>query len=160
MYYLIDIAPGTAYNDGPRPSGAGRVGRGGEWRFIVGDNYPVDSSNLSKRGTRGILSTGAGAGILILNGILHFPVIGAVIGGVLVVLGISGIFSKTRTDKVAGTVALVIGAAGLTSVLGAIPIIGSLARFSSTVLGVGAIGLIGYGIYNIVKFVRGLRHRG
>jgi hypothetical protein len=125
----------------------------------VGDNYPVDSSDLSKRGTRGILSTGAGAGILILNTILHFPVIGAVIGGVLVVLGLSGIFSKTKTDKVAGTVALVVGAAGLASVLGAVPIIGGLARFSSMVLGAGAVGLIGYGIYNIVKFVRGLRHR-
>jgi hypothetical protein len=125
----------------------------------MSDNYPVDSKDLSKRGTRGIISTGAGVGLIIVNSILHFPLVGAVIGGALILLGLTGLFGKTKTDKLAGTVAVVVGAAGLSTVFRSIPILGAIAGFSSFVVGAGAVALLGYGAWNIFKFVKGLRSR-
>jgi hypothetical protein len=123
------------------------------------DNYPVDSRDLSKRGTRGIMSTGAGIGLLIVNSIIHFPLVGAIIGGGLVVLGLTGLFGRTKTDKLAGTAAVVVGIAGLSTVFRHIPILGAIAGFSSWIVGAGAVALLGYGIWNIYKFVKGLRNR-
>jgi uncharacterized membrane protein len=40
-----------------------------------------------------------------------------------------------------------------------IPILGAIAGFSSWIVGSGAVALLGYGIWNIYKFVKGLRNR-
>ena len=123
------------------------------------DNYPVDSSDLSKRGTRGVVSAGVGIGLIVVNSILHFPVVGAIIGGGLAILGLTGLLSRTKTDKVAGAVALAVGVAGLSTVFRHVPILGAIAGFSSFIVGAGAIGLLIYGGFNIFKFIKGLRNR-
>ncbi len=125
----------------------------------MSDNYPVDSKDLSKRGTRGVISAGAGVGLIIVNSILHFPLLGGVISGALVLVGLAGLFGRSKTDKVAGGVALLAGAAGLSTVLRSVPILGAIAGFSSFVIGAGAVALLGYGAWNIFKFVKGLRNR-
>jgi hypothetical protein len=126
---------------------------------MMSDNYPVDSKDLSKRGTRGVISAGAGVGLIIVNSILHFPLLGGVISGALVLVGLAGLFGRSKTDKVAGGVALLAGAAGLSTVLRSVPILGAIAGFSSFVIGAGAVALLGYGAWNIFKFVKGLRNR-
>jgi hypothetical protein len=125
----------------------------------MSDNYPVDSRDLSKRGTRGIISAGAGVGLIIVNSILHFPLLGGVISGALILVGLAGLFGRSKTDKLAGGVALVAGAAGLSTVLRHVPILGAIAGFSSFVIGAGAVALLGYGAWNIFKFIKGLRNR-
>ena len=125
----------------------------------MGDNYPVDSRDLSKRGTRGVISAGAGVGLILVNSILHFPLLGGVISGALVLVGLAGLFGRSKTDKLAGGVALVAGAAGLSTVLRSVPILGAIAGFSSFVIGAGAVALLGYGSWNIFKFIKGLRNR-
>jgi hypothetical protein len=126
---------------------------------MMGDNYPVDSRDLSKRGTRGVISAGAGVGLILVNSILHFPLLGGVISGALVLVGLAGLFGRSKTDKLAGGVALVAGAAGLSTVLRSVPILGAIAGFSSFVIGAGAVALLGYGAWNIFKFIKGLRNR-
>ena len=117
----------------------------------MSDNYPVDSKDLSKRGTRGVISAGAGVGLIIVNSILHFPLLGGVISGALVLVGLAGLFGRSKTDKVAGGVALLAGAAGLSTVLRSVPILGAIAGFSSFVIGAGAVALLGYGAWNIFE---------
>jgi len=96
---------------------------------------------------------------MVVNSVLHFPLIGGLISGGLLLVGIAGLFGRSKTDKLAGGGALLIGAAGLSSVLKSVPILGALAGFSSFVMGAGAVALLGYGAYNIYKFVKGLRSR-
>jgi hypothetical protein len=114
-------------------------------------NYPVDSNDLRGRGTKGVMSTIGGLGLLGVNFLLSIPVIGWVVGGGLVFLGVSSLFGKSRTDRTSGGIMLVAGAAGLASIF--------LHRFTGFILGAGGLALIGYGAYNIYKFVKGLRDR-
>jgi hypothetical protein len=125
----------------------------------MSDLYPVDSTELRQRGTRGIMSAAGGIGLLIVNSLLHLPLIGGIISGGLVIVGLSALFSKSKTDKIAGGVALIAGAAGLSTVLKSIPVLGAIAGFSSFVIGAGAVALLGIGGWNIFKFVKGLKSR-
>ncbi len=117
----------------------------------MSDNYPVESGDLSARGTRGVMSAGAGLGLMGFNMLLGIPVLGWIISGGLVLLGASGIFGKTKTDKVSGTIALVAGGAGVASLL--------LPGMTHFLLGAGGLGLLAYGGYNIFKFASGIRKR-
>jgi hypothetical protein len=115
------------------------------------DNYPVDSSDLRSRGTRGVMSAVAGVGLLGVNALMHIPVVGWILGGALILVGISGIFGKSKTDKTSGGLMMAAGAAGLAAIL--------LPKLTGFLLGAGAIALLGYGAFNIYKFIKGLRNR-
>jgi len=117
----------------------------------MGDNYPADTAEVRKTGMRGVISTGAGLAMLTVNSLLHLPVVGWVISGGLVALGIIGFLGKERTDKTTGLVLMGAGAFGLASIL--------LKGLTGFILGVGGLGLIGFGIFNLVKFVKGLKSR-
>ena len=52
------------------------------------DNYPVDSTELRGRGTKGVMSAVAGLGLLGVNALIHIPIVGWILGGILVVVGI------------------------------------------------------------------------
>jgi hypothetical protein len=117
----------------------------------MSDNYPVDSSDLRARGTKGVMSAVGGLGLLGVSALISIPIVGWVICGALVFFGISGLFGKTRTDKTSGSLMMAAGAAGLAGIL--------LPHFTRGLLGLGAVALIGYGAYNIYKFVKGLRSR-
>ncbi len=105
----------------------------------------------SEQGTRGIISAGAGIGLLGLNALISIPVLGWVIGGGLALLGIMGIGGGTKTDRTYGTVALVAGAATILSQLHIGPL-----HFA---LGAGGLGLLAYGAFNLLKFFRNIRHK-
>jgi hypothetical protein len=115
------------------------------------DSYPVDSSDLRSRGTKGVLSAVGGLGLLGVSALISIPVIGWVVCGALALFGVTGLFGKKSGDKATGTIMLVAGAAGLAGIL--------LPHLTRGLLGAGAFALLAYGAWNIYKFVRGLRDR-
>jgi hypothetical protein len=114
-------------------------------------NYPVDSTDLRARGTKGVMSAVGGLGLLGVNALIHIPVVGWILGGALVVLGIGGVLGKNKSDRTSRSIMMAAGAAGLAAIL--------LPKLAGFLLGAGGLALIGYGAYNIFKFVRGLRDR-
>ncbi|MFH2116120.1 MAG: hypothetical protein ABIJ86_16595 [Spirochaetota bacterium] len=117
----------------------------------MGDYYPADAGEVRKHGMRGVISTGAGVAMLLFNTLLHLPVVGWILGGGMIALGIMGLAGKARTDKTTGMILLGAGALGLGSFL--------LKGLTSFFLGLAGIGLIGFGAFNLIKFVRGLKSR-
>lgn len=117
----------------------------------MGDYYPVDANEVRKNGMRGVISTGAGIGLVLFNSLLHLPVVGWVIGGALVALGVMGLVGKNRTDRTTGTILLAAGALGLSSFL--------FKGLTSFLLGTSGLGLLVFGIFNLFKFARGLKSR-
>lgn len=115
------------------------------------DTSLTNVENVRKAGMRGVVSTGAGIGLMLFNTLLHVPVVGYVLGGALVVLGVMGLIGKNRTDKSTGAVLIGAGVLGLASFF--------LKGVTGYLLGAGGLGLIGYGIFNLVKFARGLKSR-
>ena len=75
-------------------------------------------SNLPLRWGAGVWVFASGmavlgsAWLLGVNALLSIPVVGWVIGGGLVLLGISGLFGKSKTDKVTGGLMMAAGGAG------------------------------------------------
>ncbi len=117
----------------------------------MNDYHPVDADEVRKNGMRGVIATGGGIGLILFNSLLHLPVVGWVLGGALVVLGVMGLVGRNRTDKTSGAVLLGAGVLGLASFL--------LKGFTGFILGIGSLGLVGYGVYNLIKFARGLKSR-
>ncbi len=115
------------------------------------DNYPVDSTDLRGRGTKGVMSAVGGLGLMGVSALISIPVVGWVLCGALVFLGLGGLFGKSKTDKTSGTVMIAAGAAGLAGIL--------LPHFTRGLLGLGAFALLAYGGWNIFKFIKGLRSR-
>ena len=135
----------------------------------MSDLEPVGNKSISDAGVKGIGATIGGVGLLIVQGIAGVlgGIVGLVIGGIAVVVGAGSLASKSPTDKRGGAIALAAGAVlalpGLAHLLGAVPLVGGILRFagglSSFAIGAGAIGLIGYGVFNLIKFAKGLRSR-
>jgi hypothetical protein len=120
----------------------------------MSDYYPADAGEVRKNGMRGVISTGAGVAMLLFNTLLHIPVVGWILGGGLIALGIMGLAGKAgtdKTDKTTGMILMGAGALGLGSFL--------LKGLTSFFLGLAGIGLIGFGAFNLFKFVRGLKSR-
>lgn len=118
-------------------------------------NYPVDpQSGLRDKGTKGVMATGAGLGLMGVNALLGIPVIGWILSGGLVLLGAMGLLGKgsSRTDKLSGTMALVAGGAGLATIF--------LPGMSRVLLGTGGLGLFIFGLWNVFQFARGIRKQG
>jgi len=115
------------------------------------DNYPVDSNALRAQGTQGVMSAVGGIALLGVNALIHIPVVGWILGGALVLVGISGIFSRSKTEKTSRSIMIAAGAAGLAAIL--------LPKLAGFLLGLGGIALLGFGTFNIYKFVKGLRSR-
>lgn len=117
----------------------------------MSDNYPVERNDLSEKGTKGIMSAGAGAGLLLVNALLGVPVVGWLLSAGLVGLGAMGLFGKTKTDKVSGGLLTAAGAAGLATLL--------LPGLSRSLLSLGGMGLLIFGLVNIGRFVAGLKRK-
>jgi len=118
----------------------------------MSDYYPAEAGEVRRHGMRGVISTGAGLGLMVFNSLLHLPVVGWVLGGALVVLGVMGVAGRNRTDKMTGSVMMGAGVLGLASIV--------LKGFTGFILGAAGVGLIGYGVYNLFKFAKGLKSRG
>lgn len=117
----------------------------------MSDYYPADPAELRKQGTRGVISTGAGLGLWVVNALLRVPYLGAALGAILVVFGILGIVGRNRTDRTTGIVLMAAGGAGLASLI--------FPGISSALFWLGGLGLVGFGLFNLFKFLRGLKSR-
>lgn len=117
----------------------------------MGDYYPVDAAEVRKNGMRGVLSTGAGVGLLLFNSLLHVPVLGWILSGGLVALGVMGLAGKNSSDKMTGTIMMGAGALGLASIF--------LKGLTGFLLGAGGVALLGFGVFSLFKFAKGLKSR-
>ena len=117
------------------------------------DDYP-STSTLSKQGLTAVACTAGGLFLLILQSIAKSWV-GLIVGGIACVLGIISLLSKDSADKKAG---LVIGGAGILVLLSktGLPLIKAAA---GTLIAISGVGLLALGIWNAIKFFRGLRKR-
>ncbi|MDR1220078.1 MAG: hypothetical protein LBK73_10805 [Treponema sp.] len=116
------------------------------------DITPYESaSSLSKKGVAAIGCIAGGIGLLILGSLS--PVAGMVAGAIAGVVGLCALTSKDPSDKTPG--AIVVGAGALT-IVSKLPFVGFLAK---PFLGLGVIILLGVGIWNGFKFLKGLKAR-
>ena len=118
------------------------------------NDYP-STSTLSKRGISAVACTAAGLFLIIMQVLARSPVLAFIVGGLACVMGIVSLMSKDATDKKAGAL---IGGAGILVLLSKtkLPFIGPI---SGTLIVIGAVGLLAMGIWNAIKFLKGLRKR-
>lgn len=126
----------------------------------MNDLVPKSTQEIRKSGVVGVGSAIAGAGLLILNAVSGGWL--GIIGGGIVTLGGLGIMnSKESVDKRMGGLVTAAGAVtAAASILHLIPGLRGLAGLGQFVLWASGIGLLGVGIYNIIRFVKGLKSRG
>ena len=113
----------------------------------MGDIVP--RNKLVKQGVKGLGGVGGGITILILSSL--GTISGLVFGGLLTAVGI--LISKSKDDRIAGTI---VAGAGIITLISKIPAIGSVA---SWLMGIGGVGLILAGGWSIFKFIKNLRKR-
>jgi hypothetical protein len=114
-------------------------------------NDMVPTNVLAKQGVAAVGGIAGGLGLLILGGLPS--IIGLIAGGLVAVVGIGALSSKDAADKRAGGIA---AAAGGLTILSKI---GFLSGLAGTFLGIATIGLLGMGIWNGLKFFKGLKSR-
>ncbi|MDR2049357.1 MAG: hypothetical protein LBP69_07865 [Treponema sp.] len=109
---------------------------------------------VNKVARRGVAALGGIVGgiVLFILGSLP-PVAGIIAGAVIGVAGIAVLSSKDPGDKLPGLVTV---AAGALAVVSRFPLVGSTARF---LLGAGAVALLALGVWNAVKFFKGIKSR-
>jgi hypothetical protein len=118
------------------------------------DNYP-STSTLSRQGLTAVACTAGGIFLFIMQRFAGMKAFGFIVGGIACVLGVISMLSKDSADKKAG---MVIGGAGILVLLSKIglPFISPL---SGTLIGIGAVGLLALGVWNAIKFFKGLKKR-
>ncbi|GHV74409.1 hypothetical protein AGMMS49940_17110 [Spirochaetia bacterium] len=116
-----------------------------------GNNTPTNV--LAKQGVTAIGGIVGGVVLMIIRALPSF--IGLIAGVIVGVVGIGGAMSKERDDRKLG---LLTAVAGGLAVLSRIPI-KPLAALSGTLLGISALGLLAVGVWNGIKFIRGLKGR-
>lgn len=126
----------------------------------MNDLVPRSTQEIRKSGVVGVGSSIAGVGLLVLNA-LSGGLLG-IIGGGLVALGGLGVMnSHEAVDKKMGGLVTAAGAVTVAaSLFHMIPGLHGLAGLGSFALWASGLGLLGVGIYNIVRFVKGLKSRG
>ncbi len=119
-------------------------------------NELVPREKLERQGMTGIFSSASGLGLLLLRGLTQFgaglSLPGLIVGGVLTVAGL-GLSSGQKADRIGG---MVIAGGGLLTAVASLPLVGGLA---SGLMWLGGLGLLGTGVVNIFRFVRGLKAR-
>jgi hypothetical protein len=118
--------------------------------IIPGDGYPP-TNVLAKQGVAAVGGLAGGIALFVLGALP--PLVGIIVGGIAAVVGIGALLSRDPADRKPGIISLASGALAILSKVGfARPLAGTL-------LGIGAIGLLAMGIWNGVKFLRGLKNR-
>jgi hypothetical protein len=106
---------------------------------------------------QGVIAVGGIVGGIALWTLGALPsIVGIIAGGIACVVGIGTLLSKDPGDKKAGAVITAGGFLAIAAKVG-IPAVKPLA---ATLLGFGAIGFLAVGIWNGVKFLKGLKSRG
>jgi hypothetical protein len=127
---------------------------GSLFKFDGDDSDRMPSQgNLAAQGLSAVGFLAAGAGLFVLGALPSF--IGIIAGVAACVFGIGSAASRDKADRLGGIVLFTGGALALL-VKFRIPILAGLSRI---VMSVGAVVCIGLGIWNGIKFLRGLRDR-
>jgi uncharacterized membrane protein len=113
------------------------------------------ASSLSKLGMTAIGYSAGGLFLFLLQILGRLRGIGLIAGVIVCVIGIVSLMSKDQADKKAGAIIAAAGALTVLSKTG-IPLIMAV---SSTILSIGAVGLLAMGIWNGIKFLIGLKKR-
>jgi hypothetical protein len=128
----------------------------------MNDLTPKTTQEVRRFGMVGVGAGISGLGLLILNGFSGGW--GGLVVGALVALGGFGIMgSKGSSDPKDKRLGGLVTAAGVVtagaSLLSILHFLGPLAALGQFVLWGSGIGLLGLGIWNIIKFVKGLKSR-
>ncbi|MDR1986049.1 MAG: hypothetical protein LBP88_03630 [Treponema sp.] len=117
-------------------------------------NKAYTSTNvLAKQGVAAVGGIIGGAGLLLMGSLP--PIAGILVGGLAGMLGIGALLSKDPEEKKPGAIITAAGCLAVLSRLG-IPVIKPLA---GAFLGLGALGFLAMGIWNGIKFFKGLKRR-
>ncbi|MDR0637266.1 MAG: hypothetical protein LBF87_09355 [Treponema sp.] len=117
------------------------------------DKEYVPANVLARQGVAAVAGIAGGTALLAMGALPSIA--GIVVGGVATVVGIGSLISKDPDDKKPGAVLTAAGFLAMASKVG-IPVIRPLA---ATFLGVGAIGMLAMGVWNGIKFIKGLKKR-
>ena len=118
------------------------------------DDIPPTSS-LAKQGLSAVFCAAGGVFLFVLQFVSKLRVLGLAAGVVVCAIGIGALMSKDPADKKPGAV---ITTAGVLAVLSRLKI-GPIAPLASTLLSIGAVGLLAMGIWNGILFFIGLKKR-
>ncbi|GHU23931.1 hypothetical protein FACS1894172_13100 [Spirochaetia bacterium] len=112
---------------------------------------PPSLKELNKQGVNAVFGVGGGIALWALGSLPPLP--GMILGGAALVVGVGSLLSKDPDDKKPGTIALTAGILSFIARSG-IPL---LKPISGTLLGLGALGLVSFGVWNAIKFFKGLK---
>ncbi|MDR3130169.1 MAG: hypothetical protein LBU18_01335 [Treponema sp.] len=118
---------------------------------IESRNGYTPTNVLARQGVTAIGCLIGGAGLLIAGALP--PVVGIITGVVVGIVGIAAVRSKDPEDRKPGLIAAVVG--GLT----VLSKIGIAKPLTGTLLAIGAVGFLAIGIWNGIKFIKGLKTR-
>jgi hypothetical protein len=122
--------------------------------LIPGDGNYTPTNVLAKQGITAVGGIAGGLAIGIMR-MLSYTVAGVIVGVVNGEIGIGGILSKDPEDRKPGILAAAAGALSILARIG----IGPIRHLAGTLLGISALGLLAMGIWNGVKFIKGLKGR-
>ena len=111
----------------------------------MGDLVP--RKDLTKQGVQGVGGVGGGA-ILLLAA--SNPILGGIVGGILVLSGLA--FGKSKGDRISGAILTGAGTIGILSAIFSGGFFDGLLRF-------GGIGLLAFGGWKLIQFILNLRKR-
>ncbi|MDR2375341.1 MAG: hypothetical protein LBD96_02765 [Treponema sp.] len=119
-------------------------------------SVPVPARTLEKQGFAAIANLVGGFFLLALGLVGgRFPIVGIILGALSAVFGFAAFFSKDSTDRKPGAILAAGGILAVLSRTGA-----SFFRpLAGTLLTIGAFGLIALGVWNGIKFIKGLKSR-
>ncbi|GMO34109.1 MAG: hypothetical protein Ta2F_10150 [Termitinemataceae bacterium] len=114
----------------------------------------MSSKELTKTGVDAVFGIAGGAVLLVSSVIIGrlLPHASFIIGAVISVFGISGIFSKIKSDRKTGLAILLVGLVFMSSF-----VIKPVAAIAGTLLSIGAFASLGLGIWKGIRFLGGLK---
>jgi hypothetical protein len=117
------------------------------------DTKYVPANVLAKQGVAAVAGIAGGTALLVMGALPSIA--GVIVGGVVTVVGIGSLLSKDPDDKKPGAVLTAAGFLAVASKVG----ISMIKPLAGTFLGLGAIGMFAMGVWNGIKFIKGLKKR-
>lgn len=114
-------------------------------------NEIVPSNTLAKQGVTAVAGIAGGIGMFILGALPGL--LALIAGGLLVFAGGAAMTNKEKTDRKLGPFVL---GAGVLAVASAIPFLQGISGF---LVGLSGVALLGLGVWNGIKFLRGMKSR-
>lgn len=116
-------------------------------------------SSLQRNAVQGGMSLAGGIALLALHGLAGIPFLGIIAGIAMAGFGYTMVNKKYTRKAGELTQGGVLLAAGIITAVAALPI-PVISGFGAFVLWGSGIGLVGYGIWKLFQYHRGMRNRG